>query len=356
MTQDSPDKNAPHIVKKRLNTRATLRSLANQLNIHVSTVSRVLNGTQEEARSAASEEVIERIRALAERVNYRPNRQAIGLRTRKTRMIGVLVPKLSDIVVATIYEGIDAAAKEHNYFTFVSSTFDSPERQAQLGEAMLVHNVEGLIIADSRVDTTVFLEQLRSHDVPVVLVSRRVEKYTYVTCNDYQGGQLAAEHLLNLGHKDIAILSGEPYASTGIDRTAGFVNYCASRGVRIRPDWIVGSAFDTRSGRIAADTLLSGTQLPTAVFAVNDFIGIGLMGALRDRGIRPGEQIAVVGYNDTPLAAELPVSMSSVRSQMHQMGYRGMEFLIGKLSGRQPEPELLEPTLIIRESSGTSLR
>lgn len=355
MTSNRIDTMQYKAVKKRNPARTTLRSLANQLNIHVSTVSRVLNGTAEDARSAASEQVIERIRRLAQQENYRPNHQAIGLRTRKTKMVGVLVPKLSDIVVATIYEGIDAAAKKHNYFTFVSSTYDIPERQEQLAEAMLAHNVEGLIIADSRMDTTAYMEQLRARDIHVVLVSRRAPGYTYVVCDDYKGGQLAAEHLLSLGHKKVAVLSGEPYTSTGVDRTAGFIDYCASRGVTIPAEWIVNSAFDTRSGRIAADALLSAAELPTAIFAVNDFIGIGLMGALRDRGIRPGEQMAVIGYNDTPLAAELPVSMSSIQSQMHNMGYRGMEFLINKLNGQHPDPELLEPTLIVRESSGPSL-
>ncbi|MGY6273876.1 LacI family DNA-binding transcriptional regulator [Achromobacter denitrificans] len=331
--------------------RVTLRSLAEQLNVHVSTVSRVLNGTPEEARSAASPEVIHSIRELAERLNYRPNPQATGLRTRKTRIIGVLVPRLSDIVVAMIYEGIDEAARNNRYVTFVSSTLDTPGRQIQLAETMLDHNVDGLIIGDTRIDQPDYLEKLNKRGLPLVLVSRPAPGYCSVTCDDYKGGQLAAEHLLSLGHKDIAILAGEPFALNAINRVNGFLDYCETHGVSIRRDWIHHSQFDTKSGRLVGDKLLSSQQKPTAIFTTNDFLAIGFMGALRDHGIRPGEGVAVVGFNDTPLSAELPISLTSVRSDMHKMGYRGMELLLKKLNGGNPEPEFLEPVLQIRAST-----
>ncbi|MGB6009079.1 LacI family DNA-binding transcriptional regulator [Castellaniella sp.] len=331
--------------------RVTLRSLAAALDVHVSTVSRVLNGTQTEARSAASPEMIQRIRELAQSLNYRPNPQATGLRTRKTRTIGVLLPRLSDLVVATIYEGIDEAAMNHRYFTFVSSTLDDPQRQMQLGETALARNVEGLIVGDARTDTQTFINELAARDIPLVLVSRRAPGHCSVTCDDPKGGWIAAEHLLGQGHRDIAVLAGEPFASTGVDRTAGFLACCAAHGISIPAQWIVHSHFDTQSGRRAGDTLLASSRKPTAIFAVNDFLAIGLMGALRDHGMRAGKDVAVIGFNDTPLAAELPISLSSVRSPMREMGYRSLELLLQKLDGAQPEPELLEPTLIVRASS-----
>src|SRR3546814_11099427 len=125
----------------------TLRSLAQQLKVHVSTVSRVLNGTDDDARTAAAPETVERIRELAHQLNYRPNPHAIGLRTQKTRTVSVLVPQLSDLVVATIYEGIDAAAADSRYLTFVANTGDAPARQRQLGEMAPDRRVEGRIFA-----------------------------------------------------------------------------------------------------------------------------------------------------------------------------------------------------------------
>lgn len=332
--------------------RPTLRSLAQQLNIHVSTVSRVLNGTEVEARRAASPEMIERIRKLAYELNYRPNQQAIGLKTSKTSLIGVIIPRLTDLVVATIYEGIDKGAKDNRYLTYVGATLDIPERQAQLCEILLDQNVEGLIFGDARSDNIVFLDEIAFRNIPIVLVSRRVPGHCSVTCDDHKGGRLAAEHLIQLGHEKIAIFAGEPYASTGRDRTAGFIEYCKEQGIHIPQHWILHGGFDTTSGRILGEQLFSGyKEKPTAIFTVNDFVAIGVMGALRDHKIHAGHDVAVVGYNDTPLAAELPISLTSIRSPMYQMGYRSVELLLDKINGGDPESEMLEPILYVRESS-----
>src|SRR5690625_361882 len=112
----------------------TLSHLAQLLGLHVSTVSRVLNGDNTDARSATSQATVIKIRALAAQLNYRPNPHAIGLRTKKSRSVAVLVPRLSDLVLANIYEGIDAAAADHGYLSFISNTGDSPQRQRDLGE------------------------------------------------------------------------------------------------------------------------------------------------------------------------------------------------------------------------------
>lgn len=343
--------------KTNVRQRTTLRSLAELLQIHVSTVSRVLNGTEAEARRAASPEVIARIRQLAEQLHYRPNRQAIGLKTRKTRLIGVILPRLTDLVVATVYEGIDAGAKDNQYLTFVGITLDIPERQIQLCETALDQNVEGLLIADARIDNTDFLEEIARRNIPTVLVSRHAATHCSVSCDDYKGGRLAADHLIELGHKKVCVLAGEPYATTGHDRAQGFLDRCSELGVSIPKQWVIHSGFDTKSGRSIGERLFSGTgKKPTAIFAVNDFLAIGLMGALRDNGIQVGRDVAVVGFNDTPIAGELPIGLSTVRSPMYQMGYRSVELLLQTISGGRPESERLEPKLCVRESSNPNVR
>lgn len=163
----------------------TLSSLARLLNVHVSTVSRVLNGSDEDAKSAAAPETVQRIRDLAKQLNYRPNPNAIGLRTQRTRTIGVLVPQLSDIVVAMIYEGIDAAAVHANYQTFVSNTQDIPARQRELGESALARRVDGIMFADARLDDPYFIDEIAKRGIPMVLVSRRLGQHCSVTCDDF---------------------------------------------------------------------------------------------------------------------------------------------------------------------------
>lgn len=337
--------------------RPTLRSLAEHLKIHVSTVSRVLNGTEEEARSAASPEMIVRIKQLAVQQNYRPNRQAIALKTRKTRLIGVILPRLTDLVVAMIYEGIDAGAQDHQYLAFVGITLDLPERQIQLCETALDQNVEGLLIADARIDNVNYLNEITKRNIPTVLVSRHSPGHCSVVCDDYKGGQIAAEHLIQLGHRNIYIFAGEPYATTGHDRTQGFIQRCAELGVDIPQHAIIHSGFDTKSGRQLGERIFSASkEKPTAIFAVNDFLAIGLLGALRDCGIQVGQDVAVVGFNDTPIAGELPIGLTSIRSPTYQMGYRSVELLLQAINGGSPKSEFLEPVLCVRESSSPNVR
>ena len=328
----------------------TLRTMAERLGLHVSTVSRVLHAHPDERGRAASGATVERIRSLADELGYRPNPHAASLRTRRSNLVGVLVPRLSDIVLATIYEGIEEAAGSHGLSTFVTNTRDVPAEQRARTEMVLGRRVDGLIFGDAYADAR-FLDEIATRKVPFVLVSRRAGPYPSVTCDDYAGGRLVAEHLLERGHRDVAVIAGEPYASTGIDRTAGFVDTFADAGIKIPSERIVQSRFDARGGRGGAEQLLGAGEPPSAIFVVNDFAAIGAMGALRDHGLRVGADVAVAGFNDTPLAAELPVPLTTVRSPMHEMGRRGLEMLVRLIQGADVEPERLRPELVVREST-----
>lgn len=335
--------------------QVTLRMLADQLGLHVSTVSRVLHAKPGEGRRAASSATMERIRQLADELDYQPNPHATSLRTKRSKLVGVLVPRLSDLVLATIYEGIEEAAAEHGLSTFVTNTRDDPAKQRAHTDMMLARRVDGLIFGDAHVDGR-FLDQVSAHGVPFVLVSRRAGNHVSVTCDDRLGGRLAAEHLLGLGHRRFAVIAGEPYASTGRDRTAGFVGRCAEAGVDIPESLIVHSPFDASGGRQATERILSSASPPpSAIFAVNDFAAIGSIGALRDHGRWVGSDVAVVGFNDTPLAGDLPVPLTTIRSPMHQMGRRGLELLTQLVAGDPVASERLAPVLVVRSSSDPSL-
>ncbi len=329
----------------------TLKDLANELGIHPSTVSRILHSGSDVARGAASVATAERVRELARKRGYSPNPQAAGLRTRRTRLAGVIVPRLSDLVLAIMYEGIEEAAAELGYSTFVMNSRDDPEEQRRKADTMLARRVDGLIIGDAHLDGGQ-LRELTARKVPFVLVNRRVAGYPSATCDDLLGGQLAADHLWGSGHRNVAVIAGEPYASTAVDRTTGFVDRWRSLGGKISEEAVVWSRFDTAGGRKAAETILAGRRpYPTAVFAVNDFAAIGAMGALRSHGLTVGRDVAVVGFNDTSVASELPIPLSSVRSPMLDIGRTAMHLLKRVLDGGQVEPVLLTPTLCVRESS-----
>ena len=332
---------------------ATLRGIAQQLNLHVSTVSRVLNGAGDDAGGAASKDTIERIRTLAAALDYQPNTHARTLKTRHSREIAVLVPRLSDIVLATVYEGIDQAASAQRYTTFVANTLDLPARQRERAERALARNVEGLIISDVHcTPARGFLEELQERQVPFVLVSRRRGEHCSITSDDEMGGRLVAEHLYAQGHTRVAVIAGEPHSSNARERTASFVEYFAGRGIEVGPERIITGHFDTEAGYRIGERLLSHALPPTAIFAVNDFLAIGLFGALRNRGLVAGRDIAVVGYNDTPLADHL--QLTSISTCMHAQGVRAVETLLKRLAGEPVQSYRFAAQLQIRASSRCS--
>lgn len=263
----------------------------------------------------------------------------------------MLVPDLTDQVLATIYAGVEEAADAAGFRTVVANTHDDPDEQQARTRVMLDHRVEGLVFGDARTDDT-FIDELRSQGVPLVLVSRRLGDHPAVACDDARGGALAAEHLRVTGHSRVAVLACQPHASTGRDRTRGFLEQWRNSGGTVRDDHVIHGPFDTRGGRAAMQQILDQPgPPPTGVFAVNDFAAIGAMGALRDAGLLVGRDVALVGFNDVPLAAELPVPLSSVASPMTEIGRQGFAMLNQILDGHPGSVRLLEPELRIRASS-----
>ncbi|MCP9968915.1 LacI family transcriptional regulator [Actinomadura madurae] len=222
---------------------ATLRTIAQAAGVDVSTVSRVLNGSAEDAQRAASRETADEIRRWAARLNYRPNPHATSLRTARSNLVGVLVPRLSDLVLATIYEGVEDAAARHGLTTFVMNSHDRPEQQRVRTELALSRRVDGLVFGDAHTDAA-FLDEIAERRIPFVLVSRHAGRHPAVTCDDHLGGRLVAEHLLGLGHRRVGVIAGEPFASTGADRTAGFVDRYRDAGLPVPGSHVVHSRFD----------------------------------------------------------------------------------------------------------------
>lgn len=311
----------------------------------MTTVSRALRGGEGVGRETA-----ERVRAVAGELGYLPHPAAASLRTGRSKMLGVVVPRLTDLVLATIYEGIEQSSSDAGYQAVVASSGDDCEVQRGRVEALLGARVDGLILGDARSDVPLVHELVES-GIKVVLTSRRLPGVLSVTCDDPLGGRLAAEHLLELGHERIGVIAGEPYASTGVERSAGFLEACAAAGVEVPESNVLHSRFDVQGGRETAERLLALRPQPTALFAVNDFSAIGAMGAVRDAGLFVGEDVAVVGFNDVPPAAELPVALTSVHSPMREMGYESARTLIRLIEGEDCESIRLAPELRARPSS-----
>ncbi|MGW6330838.1 LacI family DNA-binding transcriptional regulator [Nocardia rhamnosiphila] len=330
----------------------TLRMIATELGVSPSTVSRVLNTRGDDALRWGSAETVARIRAFAEEHGYSPNPQASSLRTRRSGLIGVLVPRLQDYVLATVYEGIEEAASESGLSTFVTNSLDITANQRARTQMMIDRRVDGMIYGDAHLDHR-FLDEVHRRGLAFALASRRAGDYPSATVDDIRGGRLVGQHLADTGRRDVAVLAGLQFASTARDRTRGAIDALADNGVHVPEHRVVFSGFDPAGGRSAVEQILAAGPVPDAIFATNDFAALGAFGALRDRGIHVPDDVALVGYNDTPLAEGGAVPLTTIRSPMHEMGRQAVRLLLEVLAGGTPESVLLEPELIIRRSSVT---
>lgn len=328
----------------------TLRMIAQETGVHASTVSRVLNAPEKDSSRWAAPETAQLIRDTARKRGYHLNIYASNLRTSRSNLVGVIVPRLQDFVLATIYEGIEEAAIENGLSTFVTNSLDREENRRARTEMMLERRVGGLIFGDAHLSDP-FLNEISSQGIPLVLVSRHTGAHAAVTCDDYLGGRLVAKHLIATGRRDVAIVAGLPFASTARDRTQGVRDVFAESGLHVSDSRVVYGGFDAAAGREATEAILNTMPYPDAIFATNDFAAIGALGVLRDHGLRLPDDVAVVGYNDTPLAAEMMVPLTTVRSPMHEMGRHALELLIAVMGGDPVASVQLKPELVVRQSS-----
>ena len=338
--------NAPQTTVDGKPRMVTLREVAEAAGVSTSTASRVLDDRVPPSQSPTAQ----RVREVAAALGYRRNTFASSLRRGQTATIGVLVPRLSDTVMALMYEAVGRAAKRLGYFTMVATTGDDPLDEQEAATTLLGRNVDGLIIASSRRDDPL-PGQLREQGVPHALVLRTDGISPSSVGDDETGGYLATRHLIDLGHNDIAVLSGPLFTSTATGRLAGAQRALREAGLEIDPAWIVETGFDIESGEEAGRRLFASEKRPTAVFAANDNLALGVMAAAHQRSLAIGTDVALVGYNDIPLSQRLPVPLTSVRTPFDQIAATALDLMLAATPVSDPIRRAL-PTLIPRQSSG----
>jgi LacI family transcriptional regulator len=331
----------------------TLRTVALAAGVDVSTVSRVLNTSARERERWAGAETVERILRTAAELGYRRNPHGASLRTARSLLVGVIVPRLQDVVLATIFEGIDQAAAERGYAAFVTNSLDDPTQREARVEQLLGRRVDGLILCDARTDDPL-LTTLAARDVPFVLAFRSSGDHVGAFADEALGGRLVAEHLTGLGYRDLAVIAGPEYASTANYRVGGFREGLQARGLELSEKRVVRTGFDAEAGRVGVAELLARGPAPDAIFATNDFAAIGAIGALRDHGLRVPDDIGVVGYNDTPLAGSLLVPLTTIRSPLLDIGRAAFGLLERRLAGETYDSVTFEPALVARASTKTA--
>ena len=330
----------------------TLKQLSRLAGVHPSTVARVLN---DDPRQRVSDEVRERIVALAREYQYEPNHIARSLRTKRSSVIGTLIPDIANPFFAVMFRGIEDAMHMRDISVILANTDDDPARESR-GLAMLRgRQVDGVILATARrVDPAI--EGLVASRFPFVMVNRHTDPIiaNAVVPDDYGGAITAVQHLAQLGHKRIAHIFGSQEVSTGFMRYRGFLDGLAKFGLDADPLLIVQGSYREAGGYQAMKQLLELSDRPTAVFAVNDLAAAGALRAIHDAGLRAPSDISVIGFNDLSSVAQTVPSLTTLRLPLHDMGVMAAERLATILLGHDMtfEPAIIPVTLVCRDSTG----
>lgn len=345
----------------------TIRDVARAAGVSTSTVSRALDERLPRSRSATAE----RVREVARELGYVRDPLASGLRRAGTSTIGVIVPRLTDTVMAMLYEEIAAASAERGVFAVVASTEDSPEAERRAADSLMRRRVDGLILTTARLDTAdtptarqdappaagredapAVSPAVGRPAVPRVLALRTDGFHPASVGDDLLGARLATRHLLDLGHRRIGLVGGPEHASSALLRHQGHREALREMGVEPDPRLTTGDSFSMEAGEAAGRRLLALPEPPTAIFAVNDNTAIGVLAAAHQRGLRVPEDLSVVGYNDIPTVSRLPVPLSTVRVPFDQVARGALRLLLEEREPGGPPPILTAtPTFIPRASS-----
>ena len=330
----------------------TLRDVARVAGVHPATVSRALN---EETRALVNAETAQRVLKAAEKLGYRPNPIARGLKTNRSYTIGVLIPDLTNPLFPPILRGIEDRLETAGYTPLVANTDNDPERELLDSQTMRARQVDGIIAATARRDHRLH-DALLEAGIELVLVNRRQAELpvSSATADDRMGMRLAVEHLLSLGHTRIAHLAGPLDYSTGLDRHDSFLETMRAAGLEPDPELIlVAEAFTEAEGaRLCGQLLADGHEL-TAVAAANDLLALGCYDVLAERGHRCPDDISVMGFNDMPFADRFNPPLSTIHIPHYEIGKAAGELMLDRLQdGESPPREIrLEPHLVVRDST-----
>lgn len=329
---------------------ATIRDVAREAGVSVTTVSRVLNDS-----GPVKDATRERIRAVAQRLHFAPNTTARSLSTRRTHTIGVLLPDVYGEFFSEVIRGIDQAAQQRGYHVLISGAHNEPAEVDAAVRAMR-GRVDGLILMAAELDAETLARNLPER-VPAVLInaSHDASQFDTINIDNFGGAVEVTAHLLGLGHRELRMISGPRGNRDAVERERGFRTALNQAGLTPRAEWIVEGAFTEASGYRATEQLLSAAVPPTAIFAGNDSMAVGALSAARQRGVRVPEDLAVVGFDDVPIAEYVNPALTTVRVSISKLGSCAAERLVEciRAHNRHERRHEIQPTeLIIRGSCG----
>ncbi|MGH9699652.1 MAG: LacI family DNA-binding transcriptional regulator [Candidatus Acidiferrales bacterium] len=326
----------------------TLRLVAERVGLTASTVSAVLNNSS--AARSVPQRTKNRILAAARELNYRPNFFARSLRVKRTHTIGVILEEIGDAYGSLVISGIERYLREQNFFFLTVAHRHDTKLLATYSHMLRQRGVEGFIAVDT------FLTEVPSLPTVAIAGHRDIKRVTNIVLDHHKAAELALQHLVSLGHEDIAFMKGSAASSDSDDRWNAICQVAAKMGIRMRPDLIVqlkGEDPTPKLGYPFAKELIARRVPFTALFAYNDISAIGSINALQEAGLRVPGDVSVVGFDDIQSAAYINPPLTTVRQPLQKMGEIAARTLLDQIEERAEYVRqiAIEPEFVIREST-----
>lgn len=334
--------------------RTSLKDLADKLGVSIATVSRALRNSHE-----VGEEMTQKVKQLAKELNYRPNPFAQSLRKEAPRVIGVIVPNLVTHYYAAVLDGIEDYASKLGYSVISANSHEDHEREAQALDNFLNMHVEGIIACLAQ-DTTDYshFEQLHEMGVPLVFFARCCleDMFSQVVGNGDVAAQEATQHMIETGSRRVAFIGGPNHLDMVRRRKHGYLEALRENRIPIDRDLVVCDKIDFDVACKATLRLLEGENPPDAILAFNDIITYAAFDAIKSKGLRIPEDVAIIGFTDGDTAAFVTPRLSAIMDQAHVQGTKACQLLMKSINGDEKIYKEVVPMILkIRESSEKNL-
>ena len=329
--------------------RVTRNDVARLAGVVPSTVSYVVNNGPRPVSVEARERVLKAI----DKLGYHPSDVARSLRTHRTQTIGLVIPDITNPYYGEMTQAIEEVSFQHGYTVILAHSSQLPERELRYSHVLRSKGVDGVIFLPVTSDLEP-VYSLERAGIQLVILEREVPGYTCIVFDEHDGGYLATQHLLALGHRRIGciVLAGDSTSSAA--RVERYRAALADAAIPVAADYVVESNYGYTAGEVAARRLLKLEKRPTAVVAHNDLIAIGAMKAFAEAGLKIPGDVSVIGFDDIAAASYVQPRLTTIASPKREMGRAGIEMLLNLLKSSDtvfPETLRLPVELVVREST-----
>ncbi|MEJ5963951.1 LacI family DNA-binding transcriptional regulator [Pedobacter immunditicola] len=331
---------------------STLKNVADMAGVSIATVSRVLNSDE-----VVKYETKVKVMNAMKKLKYSPNRVAQRLRSTKknSRIIGLLIPDIQNPFYVDVIRGIEDHAYANNSVVIIGNFSQDDKKEKLYIDILKSESVDGFIVAPSN-EKDVHIKELLKEGFPIVCIDRGLKdtEVDLVKVDNQAGVFNAINHLINLGHKRIAHITGNRRIPTTLERIAGYEEALKKHNIKIDPEIVVSKKSDYQSGAELADYLLDLDHPPTAIFAGNNLLTLGALDTINRRGLKIPDEIAIVGFDDVYWANSLNPPLTAVRQPGFEIGKRSCELLIQRINDpkRSVASIILKTELMVRKSCG----